>query len=341
MVSKMGMAILGLVMASDILDDPKYRDAAQRAADYLVGVQDPCDGAWCDQYNYDEPCDPNKSPRHTAEVMIALNKLGFNPDRYASMERGARYLRECQDKGGDGLLGGGKDPNGIHREWRWTHDNAYAYWALKAAELWATKQAYVDIAAECASRAQKVLDGINGHLYDRSTGVWYIAIDGRGIPQWLPHLENRPSWIQYAPQMLDLPVQDVNSPRLGEWIHNRFQQPDGSCIGYEWEKEQCRIRKYPGYTFQAVLCWRDMEDPNAAKAVSDALRWARESGLWRITPDINGHKGGWIDWVEVKPIPDDQPPEWVRFIDTSFYTIAAFNGGYDFTVREESDPPYP
>jgi hypothetical protein len=336
------MAILGLAMASEILRDDKYIRRAQWAADYLVSLQDPCDGAWCDQYDYDMPCDPNKSPRHTAEVMIALDRLGFDPDRYASMKKGAGYLWECQDHGGDGLLSGGKDRHGTHRDWRWTHDNAYAYWALKATELWATRQGDVDCAATCASRAQRVLDGIRGPLYDKDTGVWHMAIDSDGRPLWLPHLQNLPSWIQYAPQMLDLPVQDVNSARVGQWIHDCFQQPDGSCIGYTYEPKDksYRIRKYPGHTFQAVLCWCDAGDPNAAKAVSDALAWVRKSGLWQLEPDVNGHKGGWIDWVEVMPTPDATPPEYERFIDTSFYAIAAFNGGYDFTIRDEpaADP---
>jgi hypothetical protein len=45
-----------------------------------------------------------------------------------------------------------------------------------------------------------------------------------------------------------------------------------------------------------------------------------------------------IDWEEVEPNPGGQPESWKRFIDTSFYAIAAFHGGYDFRIPEESSP---
>jgi len=342
--SENAMAILGLVLAAEILPDPNYLTHAQLAADYLVRVQDSDDGAWCNQYDYDKPSDPGQSPRHTAEVMIALHKLGFDPKRYVTMSRGAWYLMDCQavsNKGGrdDGLLGGGKDSHGMHQGWRWTHDNAYAYWALKAAEAWATKQGEAAFATTCASSTQRVLEGINTHLYDRvrNTGVWHIAIDGSGNPQWPSSgLQNLPSWIQYAPQMLDLPVQDVNSFQVGQWIHDSFQQRDGSCIHYEWEDGQCKTRKYPGYSFQAALCWFDTGHPDLAAA---AIRWSLGSGLWQTRRDANNQAGGWIDWVEVKPTPGRRADWWQRFIDTSFYAIAACNGGYDFCHSREGGNP--
>ena len=85
----------------------------------------------------------------------------------------------------------------------------------------------------------------------------------------------------------------------------------------------------PAYTFQAVLCWLDTGDADYA---ASALAWTGQSGLWQTRPDINRVAGGWIDWQEVTPSPGTQAPTWQRFIDTSFYSIAACNGGYDFSV---------
>jgi hypothetical protein len=48
--------------------------------------------------------------------------------------------------------------------------------------------------------------------------------------------------------------------------------------------------------------------------------------------------GGWIDWVELEPTVGRQADRWQRFIDTSFYAIAAFNGGYDFRVAMPIEP---
>jgi hypothetical protein len=331
--SENAMAILGLIMALDILGDPSYWSRAQLAADYLIRIQ-ASDGAWYDQYDYTTPVDLKRSPRQTAEVMIALYKLGYAHNRYQAMTHSAKYLIDCQDVGNktgndDGLLGGGKDAQGQYRSWRWTHDNAYAYWALKAAEAWAIQESDVYSATLYASGAQRILEGINTYLYDPSTGVWHIAIDANGNPQWISHLENLPSWIQYAPQMLDLPANGVNSPQVGEWIHAAYQQSDGSCIGYAWEDNELKIRKYPGLSFQAALSWFDT---TYVAYVNAAIDWAITSGLWQTIPDADGVTGGWIDWIEVAPSPGRQADQWQRFIDTSFYAIASCNGGCDFRI---------
>jgi hypothetical protein len=342
--SENAMAILGLKLASQIQSDSTYLDRAQLAVTYLITIQDPIDGAWYNRYNYTATADLNKSPRQTAEVMIALYKLGYDHSRYNAMIKGAQYLTECQkvqNKGGidDGLLGGGKNASGQYSRWRWTHDNAYAYLALKAAEAWATIEGDVSKAAGLAASAQKIINGINTFLYDPNTHVWYIAIDENGNPQknaHLPCLNSSapacPSWIQYAPQMLDLPVNGVNTAAVGEWIKNAFQSPDGSCLGclgYDCEGGQLKTRLYPGFAFQAALCWYDTGHASYANWDND---WAKKSGLWQTTADGNNATGGWIDWVEVTPTPGRKPDGWQRFIDTSFYSIASCNGGYDFRI---------
>lgn len=331
--SENAIAVLGLIMASNTLGDSAYLSRAQLATDYLINVQ-ASDGAWYNQYSYTTAVDLDKSPRQTAEVMMALHKLGYDHNKYGAMKKGAQYLLDCQNvanKGGndDGLLGGGKNALGQYQNWRWTHDNAYAYWALRAAESWAVREGETFLASMYASNAQRIIEGINTYLYEPTTGVWHIAIDANGNPQWISNLENQPSWIQYAPQMLDLPANGVNSPRVGEWIHNSFQQSDGSCMGYEWVNGERKTRKYPGLAFQAALCWFDTGHLAYANS---AIGWAKSSGLWRTTPDAYGITGGWIDWVEVTPTSGATAPEWQRFIDTSFYAMASCNGGYDFRI---------
>jgi len=86
-------------------------------------------------------------------------------------------------------------------------------------------------------------------------------------------------------------------------------------------------RKYPGLSFQAALSWYDTGYANYAQ---DAVSWAENSPLWQINQDPNGLAGGWIDWIEVSPQAGRIEDWWFRFIDTSFYYIAALTGGYDF-----------
>jgi hypothetical protein len=342
-----GMAILGLDLATQRLDDPVYRARAQDAANYLVRVQQ-TDGAWCDQYNY-ENCSPDndgraKSPRHTAEMMMALHRLGYDPNRYAAMKHGAEYLLACQDpdnKGGndDGLLGGGKDAHGQWRTWRWTHDNAYAYWALMAAQHWAAIEGDIAFHDQAAASAQRVLQGMNQYLKDPASPVWFIAVDENDIPLKNPHLPclpatdpDYPSWIQYSPQMLEVPLTGLNSPSVGNWIYQNFTPADGSCVGclgYTCDPDR-RLRKYPGFAFQAALSWFDTGHPDYANA---AIAWAETSGLWQTTPDPNGITGGFIDWIEIQPVPGLTARVWERYIDTSFYAIASWNNGYDFPSR--------
>ena len=351
---EIGMAILGLDLATQWLDDPVYRARAQDAANYLVRVQQ-TDGAWCDQYNYENCSQENdgraKSPRHTAEVMMALHRLGYDHNRYAAMKLGAGYLLACQDPANngnndDGLLGGGKDANGQWRTWRWTHDNAYAYWALKAVQHWAAIEGDVTFRNQVAASARRILQGIDQFLQDPASPVWYIAVDEHHVPVKNPHLPclpsaapAYPSWIQYAPQMLDLPVLGVNAPAVGEWIDQTFSPVDGSCagcLGYtcddDYPPEKFRLRKYPGFALQSTLSWFDTGHPDYANA---AVAWAETSGLWQTTPDpVNHVTGGFVDWIEVTPTPSLTPEVWKRYIDTSAYAVGSWNNGYDFRIQD-------
>ncbi len=330
------MAILGLILAGDLLENDTYRQKAQLTADYLVKVQDK-DGAWFNQYNYIQPGSGNaddkeslaKSPTQTAEVLLAFYKLGYDPLRYPAMKKGAMYLMSCQKKGGDGnLLGAGKDPEGNYRSWRWASDNSYAYQALKAGEVWALNNNDYRFALSCAASSRKILKGINSTLYiknpfDPDYGVWYRVVDGKNQPV---DPQNH-DWINYAPQMLNVPCLGAGHPRVGKWIHNKFQEAQGFCA---WDDYGYQSRQSPGYTFQAVLCWRSLSQP---EFYIPALNWALDIGLWQADPDINDPNaiaGGWIDWEELNTKLRSNWRE--RFIDTSFYSIAAYNGGYDFSI---------
>ena len=320
------MAILGFIESAGITGDSSYLSKAQVAADYLVRVQDLSDGAWYDQYNYANPVSLSKSPTQTAEVMIAFKKLGFDANRYASMKKGAQYLMSLQNpanKGGndDGLIGGGKDASGNYSKYRWASDNSYAWLALNAAASWAVSANDSAFAAQCNAAAAKIISGIDNYLYisntrDKDYGVWRRVIDDK-------HRTINPSfheWINYAPQMLDIPAKGVGNVRVGEWIHKTFQKSDGSVV---WNDGAQKSRKSPGYSFQAALVWYDLGQTAYADA---AVNWSKNSGLWQKTPDANGISGGWIDWAEV----GQAAQWWERFIDTSFYSIAAFEGGYNF-----------
>lgn len=332
------MAILGLILSADRLNVNLYLERAQIAVDYLVRVQQ-ADGAWCNQYGYDTPGDINnpdnkealaKSPTQTAEVMIAFHKLGYKAERYNAMKKGARYLMECQkvsNKYGrdDGLICAGKDDKGEFRRWRWVTDNSYGYQALKAAENWAMIYGEESFAIECAGAAQKIINGLDNYMYNGT--VWYVAIDENGTPQDNPDLPQPykylPHWASYAPQMMDVPAKGVNSAVVGEWIKDSFQQANGSCVGYQYETESLKTRAYPGLSFQAALCWYDLGRNTDAENAKD---WAYNiSGL-------KYYYGGWIDWVELNPNAGLKADEWMRFIDTSFYAIAALCGGYDFNT---------
>ncbi len=323
---EMGLAVLGLIQSSKLFGDKSLLSRAQSALDYLVGVQDSSDGGWYDQYSFNAPVVLSKSPTQTAEVMMAFDKMGVNSVSYASMKNGANYLLSLQNpanKGGndDGLIGGGKDGQGGYYSSRWASDNSFAYLALKAAECWAFSNHDWSFANQCNQAASRILTGINKYLYinnpaDPDYGVWRRVIDEN-------HNTIDPNfheWINYAPQMLDLPAKGVGNARVGEWIHDKFQQSDGSVV---WNDGPQNNRKSPGFSFQAALVWEDLGQYQYAIS---AINWAKNSGLWQKTPDANGVKGGWIDWSEN----GQTAPWWQRFIDTSFYAMSAFLGGYNF-----------
>lgn len=319
------LAILGLLRAAKITGKDFYVKRAHLAADYLVKVQD-SDGAWFDRYDFTSPVTRSKSPTQTAEVMIAFNKLGYKSSRYEAMKNGAGYLMSLQDpahKRGadDGLVSGGKKDDGSYHSWRWASDNSFAYLAFVAAAGWA-REAGDNVFAEQADHAAvKILSGINAVLYiddpsDPDFGVWRRVVDENGNAVEPAYHE----WINYAPQMLDLPARGVGEKRVGEWIHKTFQKQDGAVV---WDDRHYSARRSPGYSFQAAMVWLDLGQKEYARAAAD---WAKTSGLWHKAADANGIMGGWVDWTE----PGGTAPFWERFIDTSFYAISVFSGGYHF-----------
>lgn len=340
------LAILGLIAAAETLHDSNYLHQAHTAADFLIRAQDHNDGAWRDLYSFAVVTDSNKSVRQTAKVMIALYKLGFVPERYDNMKLAAHFILTCQSPGlkigaDDGLLCEGKDNRGEFKPWRWTHDNAFGYWALKAAQEWAAVKNDSSLYFQCAQGANDLLTAINEILYDSTTGLWQIAVDEVDAALANPHLncldanaDIYPSWIQYAPQLLDLPANGVNTLAVGESIRTIYSADDSirpGCLGYDCQNGDLKLRRYPRNAFLTALSWFDTGHLTLAKA---AIDWAENSSFWQINPDLNGVIGGWIHWSEVKPEPSQSCDWWLRLVDTSFYSIAGWLGGYDFSCAE-------
>ncbi len=325
------IAIMGLVTASDILGDNTYRNRAELTADYLIKMQDASDGAWYDQYSYATAVDTAKSLRHTAEIMIALDKLGYRADRYDSMKKAAQFILDCQDTANklgndDGLVAGGKQSDGTYHTWRWTSDNAFSYQGLQAAAIWARLNGDDVNALIWEEAAAEILSGINTYLFVPDDH-WVRVIDKDGN---VVSSEDRSDWISYAPLMLDLPLAGVDIEDIGEWIHTTLQESDGAVV---WDDGTYSDRKSPGYSFQASLAWLDTGQTTYANS---AVAWAEGSSLWQTTPDGNGITGGWRDWVDGE---GNMPNWWDRFIDTSSYYIMVQNGGYDFNPSSAIPEP--
>ncbi|MFC1755080.1 right-handed parallel beta-helix repeat-containing protein [Thermoproteota archaeon] len=322
------MAIMGLIVASQRLNSVMYLNRARLAADYFLSVQN-TDGSWYNKYDYVNGHDLGKYSRHTAEMVMAFHKLGQDVNRYISMKDAANYL-VSRFNSTFNLIDGGLDSQGSPVSQYWLTDNCFAYHAFMAAYDWAKINGEYALALQYADYAGKIISGINTYFLDANTPVWYMRLDSNGQPQ-----ENSqyPSWVKYAPQLYDVPVKRVDNLDVGEWIKTSFQQPDGSCIGYEYDTlgNKTNTRKYPGHAFQSALCWQRIGGAQIDYA-QDAIVWAKTSGLWQRTPDTIGVVGGWIDWIEVEPNPGAIPQDWERYIDTSALAIFAFSGGYDFNV---------
>ncbi len=327
------VAIMGLIEASKVLNDPLYIQRAEFTADYLVRIQD-SDGGWYDQYNYATPVSgKGKSLRHTAEVMMAWGKLGYRSSRYDAMVKAANFILACQDpfnKGGedDGLVGGGKKSDGSYHTWRWASDNAYAYHALRVASIWAKAAGENDKAKIYKDAALRIKEGLKNYLLSDSGDHWKRVVDEHHNS--ISGQTDKADWISYAPSMLDVDIESVDYKKVGDWIHNNLQKQDGALV---WDNAEYSQRKSPGFSFQAILAWLDSNKED--EYAEDAMKWALESGLWQITKDANGIKGGWIDWINE----DGTKAEWwQRFIDTSAYYIMAKNGGYDFSSYVVPEP---
>ena len=319
-----GMAILGLILAYQFLEDPLYLERANLSMDYLVGIQDE-DGAWHDKYEWDYPVTLSKSPTQTAEVMMAMYMLGYNAGRYASMKLGAEYLFSAQDNGYNGLVCGGKDADGNFSTWNWITDSGYSYWALLAARSWALVKGDDDFADECQYRADTIISAIDQYMYKGPE--WWQVVDGNGNAF---NNNGHIGWLNFAPRFLDLPVAGVENENLGHWMHNTFQQPDGGCI---WGDE-FPTQAYPGISFQSALAWMDLNQHPYADA---GIQWSENSALWQLSPDQFGILGGWVDWIDIHD-PSHRAEMWERYIDTSFYATASWLGGYDFSVIDNLPP---
>jgi hypothetical protein len=311
------LAMMGLLLAHELIGEESYKEAALRVASFLPKIQDPTDGSWFNQYYFLKPFDDvAKSPTQAAEVMMAYKKLRFKEELLNSMILGAEYLLSCMDvknKAGidDGLICGGKSINGEFNSDRWTQDNAFGFIALSAASEWCDIAGKKNLSDKFSEAADRVLEGINKYLFDQSIGVWHKSINKYNAPT-----DSIKEWGNYSPVMLGLPVK-YDAEHVGEWVHQTFQLESGAVrqnTGEGFDKLS------PGFSFQAAIAWFNT---GHLEYISQALNWAKESGLWH-------RKGGWIDWQTTN---GKRAPSWQRFIDTSFYSLATLNEGYKFFDR--------
>ena len=323
---ELSIAGMGLLRASEVLNDSSYRDAASYAADYLVRIQDKTFGGWHDQYDHTTIVNQAMSLRNTAQALIFINKLGIQSSRMAAMINGAGFIQTCQgmkNKGGidDGLVSGGRDANLNFQTFRWLSDNAYAYQALQAAARWADQDGDESNAQGFRVSALQILNGITTYFLDASKTHWKRVIDQNDVT--VISESATADWISYAPVLLDLPLGDISPTAVGDWTHQTLQQTNGAVVQ---DNQTNKNNQSPGYSFQASLAW---SKTGQCAYIQSAMNWAIKSSLWQKTTDMNGITGGWIDWTNT--VTATSAKQYERFVDTSAYAIMNWSGGYSFT----------
>lgn len=318
---EMSWAIWALLIGHNLLHDNEYLDRATAAVNYFARIQKP-DGSFYNQYNFAEahPNGLDSYTRHTAQVMMAYSRYGYNPGLYASMMSAAEFIYSCQaveNKKGqnDGLAAGGRSQNGEYYTDRWVPDNCFAYLAYSGAIDWAQKHGDNAKIGKYYNAREAVLAGINDYLYDDTTHIWHTRIDLNGVPY-----NDLPSPLNYAPEKYDIPAEGTGDVKVGEWMHSNLQLSDGSVV--QDQTAEGRLKASPGFSFEfAVSQYNFVANPTLIQYGQTAVSWAENSGLYHVD-------GGFIDWKNIET--GEVAPDWQRFIDTSFNYIAAKMGGIDF-----------
>jgi hypothetical protein len=283
-----------MAMAAVALKLTGHGAEALKACVYLASVQQ-ADGSWCNQYDHQTIADPGKSPRHTAQTLMAFRQCGYVDT--AVTDKALGYLAECITHSCDpanGCLGGGRDSAGNWIGTQWLSDNVFAAHAFEY---------YGDNA-----RAAAIKTAIDVVFQDTARGCWFQTRSG-GPGNYVMTAGDF-GWINFAPANWNL--QGVTYPAgLAATIKSRLQTADGAFL--ENEKSDKRM---PGIGLQAHLALR-------AAGSSDPLAgfytWLKcQSGLLQNAPDANDDAGGVIDWVDSA---GNRADWWNRFIDTSAYVI--------------------
>lgn len=263
-------------------------DAAAAAGDYLVMVQQ-ADGSWADQYHGSSPMRNSRTIRYTVQPVMFIAALHARLLRTytTALSRSTAWLGARLHS--SGLIRGGDDQD------FWLSDNAYAV------IVW-HRLGQLD-------RRDAAVRAINQHFLN--TDCWHHALS----PEFLPR-EGAFGWVHFAPAMLDLRAFGVTYPDgLALRMRDALQVKQGLDAGAVLDQEGSS-KRMPGIGFQASLAWRDL----GANDLSASHRtWCESrSGLWQITPDVNGIRGGWVDW---KMEGGGKAPIEQRFIDTSAYYL--------------------
>jgi hypothetical protein len=283
-----------MALAAVALKIMGYDEEATQACAWLASVQDPADGAWFNQYDHETPTNAGKSPRHTAQALMAFYRCGYQ--NRTSVENGLSYLRDCIVNScdpADGCLGGGKDASGAWIGTEWLSDNVYA---AKAFE-------YFGLITE----ANKIKATIDGEFLNATLGAWYRTKSGPGEPYSMDMGDF--GWINFAPANWNLDV--VYPADLTQTIKEKLQIANGAFL-----ESANSEKRMPGIGLQAHLASRAAGSDDGFSSFYDWLR--NTSGLVQGGLDINGDSGGIVDWIDGN---GNQAPWWERFIDTSAFVV--------------------
>lgn len=327
------LSILALLETYSSTSNNVYWQAARDAVLNLLRNQDE-EGGWADSYNYSSETNPTKSALNTASSIVAISKFGYDPTLYEDIVLAADYLlslQNIQNKTGndDGLICKGLASDGNYITDRWVLDNAWAYHAFVAAANWASNQNDIVKSIAYNTAAQNIIQGINSYM--KNGDVWEAIIDANGNPKCNPDVPSQycafPTWMDYAPQIFDLPVNGLNDISVGEYIEDEFLHGSNGIIGFANSNGQLSSRLYPRHAFYALLSWQDI---GSNRNITATLAWTNNTSL------KNSTDGGWIDWFELSPNNGNTPQDSERIIDTSALAIL-FYSGYNFNFPAIED----
>ncbi|HEV7122379.1 MAG TPA: hypothetical protein VGN24_03015 [Rhodanobacter sp.] len=234
-----GQVLFGWLSAWQQTRDVRFRDSAQRAADWLVAAQDP-DGAW---RRFASPFAAHTVNTYNTRVAFALAKAGRELQEPRYLDAAVRNVRWALTQ---------MHPNGWlenndleDNERPLTHTIAYATRGILEVGLIADNGSFVE-SASCMARAVAHSQRRDGALPGRLDSAWHAAarwtcvtgnVQMAIIWQRLAAETGDPSWkaaaanaVQFNLSIQDLTAADVgvrggmpgSHPRSGGYMRNRY-----------------------------------------------------------------------------------------------------------------------